>query len=232
MKWRSHIKILRAVLENTDIKLDNEIIRGLFKGITEPDVRPDYDIERKRIVRQHDKLVAKLVKYYLELAVHLYHRGQLEESGRALGRAIHYAQDLVLKRRKFILVDVHEELEKKIDNLCKNLDKNIVLTCIEKRPKRSNKAENILCSAISITYKILNMFTQNINRSKMVRRCIIGLAILLASCLASYTDILLMHSLPMFMTSILIVTGSIAYIFYAFRLYIMKPRCRRFRTVM
>ncbi len=231
LKWRTHTKVLKLVLEIAGIDLDRELIRGLFKGIVEPDTLPDYDIKRKRFVKQHDRSIIKLVKYYLKLAIYLYNRGEIEKAGIALGRAIHYAQDLVLKRRAYIIFDIHDKLEKEIDKYCMKIDRNFVLNCIEERPRRSNKPEDALCYAISITYRLLKAFREGIDRKNLLRKFIIPLTV--TTILTSYLYILSIHlNNTIILASLIIILASILYIVLVVRSFIRRPFCKRFRTVM
>jgi len=232
LKWRSHIHILKSVLETTEIKLDERVLRGLFKGIVEPDLRPDYDKHRKRPVKQHDKTVIKLVKYYLQLAIYLYYRGELEESGRALGRAVHYAQDLVLKRRKFLILDVHDNIERRIDELCRNIDIDIVRECISKRPRRSNNPYDVLCSAIAVTYRILNTFVENVNRRKILARVTVALSSASIAAIVMLLGVYAVSSIIVFVPSLAVLAISLIYVVRLLRYTYSKPKSDRFRTVM
>jgi len=232
LKWRTHIRILKAVIEIAFKNLDAELVRGLFRGIVEPDKLPDYDVKKRRLVKQHDKTVKELVKYYLRLAIYLYNSGKVEEAGRALGRAIHYAQDLVLKRRRYLIFDVHDKIEEELERYFNKIDKKMILECIHERPRRSNNPETIICSAISITYRVLKAFSDGIGKRNLMRRVlmIITLSTLSLVCLSSLSTMLscIVYKCLIAITLILLLS-SLAIILNA---TVKRPRCRRFRTVM
>lgn len=231
MRWRTHTRILKLVLEITGKDLEQELIKGLFRGIVEPDRLPDYDIKRRGFVKQHDTLVKKLVKYYVKLAIYLYNKGEIEKAGIALGRAIHYAQDLVLKTRRYLIFNIHDELEKEVDKYCVKLDKKFVLRCIEERPRRSNNPEDVLCYAIAITYRILKMFREGIERKALLKKLTIPLTLATLPTLFLYMFSTYVN-IKILLTSLIILTISLIYTLLVMRNFVKKPSCRRFRTVM
>jgi len=147
-----------------------------MKGVVEPDAIPDYvyvTVRRRRRsytkavpARQHGGIDRNLVRYYTYLALYLYRRGDLYRAGRALGRAIHYVQDGVLRRTKWLVLDVHEKLEEEVDRLSESSLNELIGTCTrsELRIEASNKPREILCYAIKGTYDTLKWFVEELKR--------------------------------------------------------------------
>jgi len=144
-----------------------DLVRGLLDGVVDPDRNPDLKLivrsRRRRSyvrrvpVRQHGGVNKALVHYYYCLALYHYRNGNDYMAGRALGRAIHYVQDGVLQRKKWMgLVDVHDELESEIEIMVKE---GFDFSTCSQVIKESNKPGEVLCSAYVGTVELLSKFS-------------------------------------------------------------------------
>ena len=123
--WRVH-RVL-ALLAAREVGLPQGLIEGLLRGVVEPDVTPDKVLVagRRRLyakrARHHGVSNDALVEYYYNLACFYRARGDLYSAGRALGRAAHYLQDAAVKTRKWLIFDVHDEVEAEMGRLVGSL---------------------------------------------------------------------------------------------------------------
>jgi len=174
VKWSSHKLITLKILSMINYSFDKNFLKGLFQGVVEPDKLLDF-IKGERLVpvKQHDGINYTLVKYYLHLALYFYRKGDTYSSGRALGRALHYVQDGVIKRRRW-LRDVHEDIENSIDFLVRNELQNIINNCIKVKVKVSSNPREALCSAVAESYNVLSWFIHELENPldarKLLRR--------------------------------------------------------------
>lgn len=184
MKWSSHKLLTSKLLSIINYDFDTVFINGLFEGVIEPDKLPDYKVRvytskrvRTRIIpaTQHDGINKLLVKYYSHLALYFYRHDDLFNAGRALGRAIHYVQDGVIKRTKWLFLDVHDKIEEEIDVLVRTKLSEMLDECIKiKKIKVSSNSREALCSAIKCTYDLLRWFVdeleKSINKNDLLRK--------------------------------------------------------------
>ncbi|MGB9705057.1 MAG: hypothetical protein ACPL3C_06375 [Pyrobaculum sp.] len=142
-----------------------ELYRGVMRGVVEPDVEEDrVYVERCRRGRcrrsearpAHHKPQPDLVEYYYNLAHYHRARGDLYNAGRALGRALHYVHDGAVKTKKWLILDVHDEVEQRMDALAAELPH----ICREAKPGRSNNPVDALCYAYQQTKTLLARFAQ------------------------------------------------------------------------
>jgi len=179
--WRVHRRLLshalRAVSADELKALGGEFMRGVFIGVVEPDEVPDKVTKltvsvsrrgytkvrtRKSYVRHHTADTA-LIEYYYNLALYYARRGRNRLAGVALGRAIHYAQDSAVRTKKYLIFNVHDDVEKVMDSvllatggslhsLCRNVDK-----------ESSADAVEALCIAFKKTLAILTSFFRELS---------------------------------------------------------------------
>jgi len=116
-----------VLLAAREVGLPRELLGGLLRGVVEPDEVPDKVLvsgRRRsyfRRVSHHGQLHWALVEYYYNLACFYRARGDLYSAGRALGRAVHYLQDAAVKTRKWLILDVHDEVEDEMGKLVGSL---------------------------------------------------------------------------------------------------------------
>jgi len=228
LRWKTHIKILKLVLQYLNINIDKEFLRGLFRGIVDPDIRHDIDIKNRKIVKQHSENVKKLIKYYTQLSIHLYLRGRREDAGISLGRAIHYAHDMLLKTRKYLILDIHDKIEYEIDRECNNVDMRFVKECIEKSSiKKSNDPYKVLCSSIKMTYVILKYFIDNVFYRKWLRY------VIYTTCIYSMYIVICLTFLKSIIFTIPVVSAIfLILVMLKIRFILFKPRLKNIKTVI
>jgi len=254
MRWNTHRRILSSVLRSVDYEFPAAFVRGLLKGIIEPDSIPDYvyiAVRRRRRrytkavpARQHGGVDPALVKYYTHLALYHYRRGELYDAGRALGRAIHYLQDGVLKRTKWLILDIHERLEEEVDQLSQSSLSELMKACtrIDVKIKISNEPSEVLCYAIKNTYNVLKWFTSELEKDidkasvmKRVRRARL-IKTLVGSILAlSGLGLLVLNfiaSIFLFVVALIVASYTSQSYWEAFRAGLMKIKLSRYRTAM
>jgi hypothetical protein len=181
------LQALRDVLRGLGLQsIDGSFLEGLFRGVVEPDEVPDrvvtyvlrfgrggdIRIGKKISYAKHHTVDEALVRYYYDLALFYARRGDMKLSGVALGRAIHYAQDGAVKTRKLMVLDVHEDVEKRISEAIKSLGQEVFKLCrgVELGKKSSSNALEALCIAYSRTLNILrNFFTELMQRPDIER---------------------------------------------------------------
>jgi len=116
-----------ALLAAQEVGLQQGLIDGILKGVVEPDVAPDKVLTagRRRLyvkrARHHGASNKAFVEYYYNLACFYRARGDLYNAGRALGRAAHYLQDAAVKTKKWLIFDVHDEVEAEMGRLVGSL---------------------------------------------------------------------------------------------------------------
>jgi len=188
--WDIHRLILLQALQDVcrEFILDSlgrEFLDGLYRGIVEPDKKPDKVVRyrfkgRGRVsVRvgyaKHHTVDKTLVSYYYHLALYYARKENRMLSGLALGRAIHYAQDSSVKTKKYLVIDIHEEVEEELEDLAKNLGEDIQELCrdieLDEKPSKGIEA---LCISYEQTIEILkNFFTElreSIDVEEMLKR--------------------------------------------------------------
>ncbi len=139
--WRVH----RTLALLTSAGLPKEAVKGLLKGVVEPDVAVDRKVacRRRRCrtvnVRHHAGIPWGLVEYYFNLACFYRARGDLYTAGVALGRALHYIHDGAVNAKRHN----HDEIEREMDKLVEKLPD----LCRNEEARRSNKAADALCFA-------------------------------------------------------------------------------------
>jgi len=147
--WRVH----RALALQTSAGLSKDVVKGLLKGVVEPDVVADRKVacRRKRCrivnVRHHAGVQWGLVEYYFNLACYYRARGDLRTAGRALGRAMHYIHDGAVAR------DNHDKIEREMDELVEKLP-----DLCKNEAKRSNEAVDALCFAYFESRRLIERF--------------------------------------------------------------------------
>jgi hypothetical protein len=150
--WRVH----RTLALQTSARLPKEVVKGLLRGVVEPDIAADRKVvcRRRRCrvvnVRHHAGVPWDLVKYYFNLACFYRARGDLYMAGVALGRAMHYIHDGAVKATG----DAHDEIEKEMDELVKKLPD----LCRNELAKRTNKAAEALCTAYLKSVQLVEWF--------------------------------------------------------------------------
>lgn len=130
-----------------------------------PDVEIDYLVAtrcrkkcRTRLVRvpHHGHTPWGLVEYYYNLACFYKSRGDLAAAGDALGRALHYLHDTAVKTRKWLILDVHDEVEREMEKLASSLPE----VCRGVEGKKSTDAREALCLAYNRTLGLVAQFLQ------------------------------------------------------------------------
>ena len=194
--WSIHRLVLSQALQVVCRELgldglDREFLKSLYRGVVEPDKVPDRVVKyRLRIGRssrvkvstrigyaKHHTVDKTLISYYYHLALYYARKENKMLSGLALGRAIHYAQDSAIKTRKYLLVDIHDKVEKELEALTKKLKEDIQELCRDvKLDRKSSSTQDIdaLCIGYTQTIEILkNFFTelkQSIDIKKLWKR--------------------------------------------------------------
>ncbi|MFZ8837586.1 MAG: hypothetical protein ACO2PM_01355 [Pyrobaculum sp.] len=154
--WRVH----RTLALQTSAGLSKEVVKGLLKGVVEPDVVADGRVMCKHKhcravrIRHHAGVPRGLVEYYFNLACFYRARGDLHAAGRALGRALHYIHDGAVKTRRWLLLNVHDEVEQEMERLVDALPD----LCLGVTARRSNKAAEALCFAYVESRRLVERF--------------------------------------------------------------------------
>ncbi len=265
----AHVAIALRVLSALAFfgkRLPSIFVNSFIQGVSEPD--NVHDLRAKPIrckkggysvkyapVKHHSVLeVRPLIDYYLDLALYLYSNGKLFDAGRALGRAVHYAQDAVLKRTKMLILDVHESLERKVNHLARYELNRFLEQCIPKELDRdglyiyrkflkpSSRAEDVVCRAISTTYALLYEFLRDADRwnSKSIRRrCRLIEVLRKALALVLAIAILWLLAKGLYIAIPLIAVPGLAVTVYRPRIYIYarragvsRPTVHGYRTAM
>jgi len=238
--------------------LPEEFVRGLLRGAVEPDELPDYrriTITRRRRRRVYTYTIEKrvphhdipgtsvddvarsdLVRYYRCLAAFLFRRGQYYESGRALGRALHYIQDSVLPG------DVHhEEIEHLIDRYLRSREVRSpdVVKMVELALERT--IELLQDFVNDITQKVDSNYVENIRRKvlkfKILKILLCALPPLLLFSLA-FSSPLAAFLLIFYLVTVepTVVSWVLSWIprpyWEAFRLGIIRIRLHNYRTAL
>ncbi|ABO07634.1 hypothetical protein [Pyrobaculum calidifontis] len=152
--WRVHRALV--LLAAREVGLPEGLLGGLLRGVVEPDEVPDKVLvsgRRRsyfRRVGHHGQLHRALVEYYYNLACFYRARGDLYSAGRALGRAAHYLQDAAVKTRKWLIFDVHDEVEAEMGRLVGSLPH------VCSRP--AGDAAVSLCKAYADTVQLFRRF--------------------------------------------------------------------------
>uniref|UniRef100_A0A7J3QF04 Uncharacterized protein n=1 Tax=Ignisphaera aggregans TaxID=334771 RepID=A0A7J3QF04_9CREN len=235
--WSIHRLVLSQALQDVCRELsldslDREFLKSLYRGVVEPDKVPDRVVRyRLRIGRssrvkistrigyaKHHTVDKTLISYYYYLALYYARRENKMLSGLALGRAIHYAQDSAIKTRKYMLVDVHNEVEKELEALTKNLRKDIQELCRDlKLDKRSSSTQDIeaLCISYTQTIEILKNFfielKQSIDIKKLWKRIWITRTLKTITALTLITTPLLLNIYEALVFTIPIAVGIALY---------------------
>jgi hypothetical protein len=154
--WRVH----RALASLVSAGLPRDAARGLLVGVVEPDAVPDLEVRcrggrcRAVYMRHHAGVPRGLVEYYFNLACFYRARGDLHAAGRALGRALHYIHDGAVKTRRWLLFNVHDEVEQEMERLIDALPD----LCLGVTARRSNKAAEALCFAYVESRRLVERF--------------------------------------------------------------------------
>jgi len=155
--WRVHRALV--LLAAREVGLPRELLGGLLRGVVEPDEAPDKVLTRGkrrsyfRRVSHHGGVPWELVEYYYNLACFYRARGDLYSAGRALGRAAHYLQDAAVKTRKWLIFDIHDEVEAEMGRLVGSLPH------ICSRP--AGDAAVSLCKAYAYTVQLFKRFASD-----------------------------------------------------------------------
>ncbi|WP_333639305.1 hypothetical protein [Pyrobaculum aerophilum] len=163
--WATHRRLVALAWPQGLPKGD--LYRGVIKGVVEPDVVSDMLYVKKCGGRKcrwalappkHHELQISLVEYYYNLAQYYRARGDLYNAGRALGRALHYIQDGAVKTKKWLILNVHDSLEKEIEGLLNKMPE----ICRGVRAERSNNPIKALCHAYQQTAALLIRFRDEV----------------------------------------------------------------------
>ncbi|MEM4793230.1 MAG: hypothetical protein QXS00_09970 [Pyrobaculum sp.] len=155
--WRTHRAIVKAAWPPELPR--GELLRGILRGVVEPDIEADLVTRcRKKRCREaraphHDPPEA-LVRWYYDLAHFFRARGDMYSAGRALGRALHYLHDGAVKTKKWLLLNVHDDVEAQMDQLASQLPH----ICNGAKHRRSNNPVEALCHAYALTSALLRQF--------------------------------------------------------------------------
>ncbi len=238
------------------ITFAEELVQGLLRGIIEPDEKPDFRYitvtryRRRRVytctierrIPHHDIVGTAIddvtrgdfIRYYVYLASYLYRRGQYYDSGRALGRAIHYVQDSTIP-----YTENHEELENDIERCLKSK------ICNETAIKIVNEAYEKTLEIIKLFYEIISTepSQEHINMLKSRIRKIRTLKI--ALCTVPPLVILflsfMLNTLLIFLLYLLLVEPQIVSVvvhwtpktyWEAFKMGLLRLKLRSYRTAM
>lgn len=188
-KWRTHRIILEKALGNFNLNLRKDFLDGLFNGIIDPDIKQDKKIiiSKKRTYEKeitHHDVHNNLIRYYYELSLYYVRRNKWYFSGLMLGRCLHYIHDSIIKRRKMLIIDAHEEIENELEKLSDMISE----LCEEKIIKKSSSnPKEIICSAYYMSIDVLRNFFEesskdidiNLLKEKIRKIRIIKLLILL-----------------------------------------------------
>lgn len=157
--WRLH----RSLALLTSMSLPREVAKGVLEGVVDPDVAYDKEVkcvgelgERCRLVRlrHHAEVPWGLVEYYYNLACFYKSRGDLFMAGKALGRAMHYIHDGAVETRKWLIFNVHDEVEQEMERLVDTLPD----LCLGVTARRSNRAAEALCFAYVESRRLVERF--------------------------------------------------------------------------
>ena len=95
-----HVAAVRRAVRDLGMRLDPVMLLGLFTGLREVDLHPDFLRDPPCIIPHGlpstprlQQVKSKVVQYYLEKALHYYRWGCSYMAGRCLGRALHYVMD-------------------------------------------------------------------------------------------------------------------------------------------
>ena len=259
MKWSSHRTLtLRALAQarKLGITFPEELIQGLLKGVVEPDEKPDfryvtvvryrrrraytYTIEKR--VPHHDVIGTvsddvmrnDLIRYYVCLASYLYRQGQYYDSGRALGRAIHYIQDSVIPH-----TEEHEKVENDIEKCLKQkiCSKDIV-RIIEEAYNKTFKILKSFYEIVSteLTDEQIKLFRSKIRRIKLLKAALCIVPLLTIFLISLALNIFFIFLLYLILAEPQIVMAVISWTpktyWEAFRLGILRLKLKNYRTVM
>ncbi len=196
-----HILLTRYVLSYINYNFPKEFLDGLEAGIKETDIVNDYVVRggRKRSyryrVRHHSKNHSGpnvgVIDYYYCLALYYWRNKCLYDSGRALGRALHYLQDGAMDIKESTHRYMELLVEKYIDNLYRGevlankikevinkhfifienfLNEDLEITTLKESTDNPNKAIELM---ILYTYMLLSRFCSEIKREVSIEREII-----------------------------------------------------------
>lgn len=180
--WDVHRGITLAALSMLgDNKLSEDMVKHLLEGVVDPDRVPDKE-PRLRLSRRgniyasmsyarHHGYQRDLVDYYFNLALYYHRRGDGRKSMLMLGRALHYAQDSSLSRRKLLVIDVHE-IEEDVMNKLANTPQRVLDLCkgvVVDKKEMSSRGDEAVCIALEKTKSMLKRFTEEIGKAIDIR---------------------------------------------------------------
>jgi hypothetical protein len=186
--WRVHKVVLSQALHEVSGELGSlrrEFVEGLFRGVVEPDEVPDKAVRsRVRVARggvrvysyegyaKHHAVDNALVKYYYNLALYYARRENQFLSGVALGRAIHYAQDGSIKTRRLLVLDVHDRVERGVEEAVKSIGRDVWRLCrdVKLSKEASTQGLEALCIAFRKTCELLKNFHTELAKPVDVKR--------------------------------------------------------------
>ncbi|MEM0458952.1 MAG: hypothetical protein QXZ31_03715 [Thermofilaceae archaeon] len=182
----AHRVIVEAAIAELGAELPKELLSGLLEGIVDPDAVPDREAKLRITSRgrvstrlgyaKHHSTSRVLVDYYFNLSLYNLRRGNEHGAGFMLGRALHYVQDGALSRRRYLVLDVHDEEEKAVNMLAKSAQRvEEVCKAVDVSSRRaSSRAEEALCIALRETASLLKRFieesTRPVNVAELKRR--------------------------------------------------------------
>lgn len=170
--WETHKNILDAILKDFIYRLPKDFVKGLYEGVVDPDRVPD-KTEKVRLTKRgrmvfrevyvsHHNPPQNLINYYYNLSLYNLRRGDRYGAGFMLGRALHYIQDSSVGRRKYLILDVHNNVELLMNRLSKD-PRTIEILCsgvkLEKK-KKSSSPDEALCIAFRETKKVFEKFVE------------------------------------------------------------------------
>ncbi|MEM0027822.1 MAG: hypothetical protein QXD38_07865 [Ignisphaera sp.] len=194
--WSIHRLITSSVVDEVrrlGYSCSEEFLRGVYEGVVDPDRSPDIEsVTRVRVRRgklyireqktyaRHHGASKSIIDYYYNLSLYYARRGDLCKSGFMLGRALHYAQDYPLKRRKWLILDIHEKLEGEIEEIADDVinkgfcrDSEDVAKDVKKILKQSTKPEQVLCTSYraskAMIMQYLNELREEVDKKKLAK---------------------------------------------------------------
>lgn len=224
--WSAHRNITLAALTELGRALNEELLEHLLEGVVDPDRVPDGEV-RLRLTKSgwvaasvrhaaHHGYSNELVEYYFNLSLYYLRRSEPRKAMVMLGRALHYAQDGALARRRYLVLDVHDA-EEEVMNKLAEAPQRVVELCrgtVAERRRRSPRGREALCIALERSKTILRRFMEESSRpvdARTLRRRV--LKIRLVKVLAALISL----SLSLLGPSLAVLAVFICAVAYAYR---------------
>jgi len=175
VRWVTHKRITFLIVSSKFRFLFNnkEFIDGLSDGLIEPDIYPDIYLSGAIGVPHHTIRANKLVEYYACLSLYFLRNDRHYDSGKALGRAIHYIQDMTFDIGKPFLKFYHDQFEEEVNRISE--DKAYLRDIIDEvtttddlteiaKVKKAKVPKDAVREATKRTYQLLSWFVSESER--------------------------------------------------------------------